>query len=165
MKKFWNGKKISEENLIELITECIENKWKNSDLLEETETACEIIALKEYEGKKEDIEYIIEKLDDGATLFDVEKAIQNGEWYFMETEAWRKRKMGGCKVHDTVEVLGRRFAILFDDETMTAYEAVWTENNGWETDFCYSSIGVVSIDVAELLNFDEVRDMGYVFVE
>jgi len=90
MKKFYNGKEINEENLIDLITKCSENNWKNSDLLEETEKACEIIAFEEYEGREEDIEYILEKLDNGATLFDIEKAIQNGEWYFMETESWKK---------------------------------------------------------------------------
>lgn len=90
MKKFYNGKEINEENLIDLITKCSENNWKNSDLLEETELACEIIAFEEYEGREEDIEYILEKLDNGATLFDIEKAIQNGEWYFMESESWKK---------------------------------------------------------------------------
>lgn len=68
------------------------------------------------------------------------------------------------RVYDTVEILGRRFAILLDDETMTAYEAVLGPY-GWETDFCYSSIGVDSIDVAQLLDFDGVIDMGYSFVE
>lgn len=89
MKKFWNGKEINEENLIDLITECTENNWKNSDLFKETEIACEIIAFEDYEGRNEDIEYILEKLDDGATLFDVENAISNGQWFFTETETWR----------------------------------------------------------------------------
>jgi len=90
MKKFYNGKEISKENLIELITKCSKDDWKNSDLFKETEIACEIIAFEEYEGKDEDVEYILEKLNDSATLFDIEKAIQNGEWYFMETETWKK---------------------------------------------------------------------------
>ena len=92
MKKFYNGKEINEENLIDIITKCSKDNWKNSDLFKETELACEIIAFKDYEGREEDIEYILEKLDNGATLFDVEKAIQNGEWYFMETESWKKYK-------------------------------------------------------------------------
>ena len=90
MKKFWNGKEINEENLIDLITECTKNNWKNSDLFEETEIACEIIAFEDYEGRNEDIEYILEKLDDGATLFDVEIAISNGQWYFQETDNWKE---------------------------------------------------------------------------
>ena len=91
MKKFYNGKEISEKNLVDIIAECTKNNWKNSDLFRETEIACEIIASESYDGKDEDIERIIEKLKgDGATLFDLEKAIQNGEWYFMETENWKK---------------------------------------------------------------------------
>ncbi len=90
MKKFWNGKEINEENLIDLITECTKNNWKNSDLFEETEIACEIIAFEDYEGRNEDIEYILEKLDDGATLFDVEIAISNGQWFFQETGKWKE---------------------------------------------------------------------------
>jgi len=115
MKKFWNGKEISEENLIELITECIENKWKNSDLLEETETACEIIALEEYEGKKEDVEYIIEKLDDGATLFDVENAIANGDWYFMETETWKIKEQEKNYLEKMIEKLKEKGKIELED--------------------------------------------------
>ena len=89
-KKFYNGKEINEGNLIELIRECAKNNWKNSDLFEETEIACEIIAFEDYEGRNEDIEYILEKLDDRATLFDVEIAIQSGEWYFQETGKWKE---------------------------------------------------------------------------
>lgn len=91
IKNFWNGKEISEKNLIDIITECSKNNWKNSDLFKETEIACEIIAFEDYEGRNEDIEYILEKLNDGATLFDVENAISIGEWYFMATETWRTK--------------------------------------------------------------------------
>ena len=93
-KRFWNGKEINKENLIDLITECSKDNWRNSDLFRKTEIACEIIAFEDYEGRNEDIEYILERIDDGTTLFDVEKVIQNGEWYFMETETWR------TKVHE-----------------------------------------------------------------
>lgn len=94
MKRFWNGKEISEKNLVDLITECSKDNWKNSDLFRKTEIACEIIAFENYEGRSEDIECILEKLDDGATLFDVENAISNGQWFFTETETWR------TKVHE-----------------------------------------------------------------
>ena len=89
MKKFYNGKEINEGNLVDLITKCSKDDWKNSDLFKETEIACEIIAFEEYEGREEDIEYILEKLEDGATLFDVEDAISTGKWYFMETDTWK----------------------------------------------------------------------------
>jgi len=67
------------------------------------------------------------------------------------------------RVYDTVEVSGRKFAILLDDESMTAYEAVWTEN-GWETDFSCPAVGVDSFDVAGALDFEGVREMGYTFI-
>ena len=74
-----------------MIAECLKNNWRCSNLFRETEIACEIIAVEDYEGRDEDIEYILEKLDDGANLFNLEKAISIGEWYFMETENWKKR--------------------------------------------------------------------------
>jgi len=64
--------------------------------------------------------------------------------------------------YNTVEISGRKFAILLDDEAMTAYEAVWTEN-GWETDFSYPAIGINSLDVAGALDFETVKKMGYTF--
>lgn len=91
MKKFWNGKEMNKENFVDMITECLKDNWKNSDLFRESEIACGIIAFEEYEGREEDIEYILEKINDGATLFDIEKAISIGEWYFMETETWKNK--------------------------------------------------------------------------
>jgi hypothetical protein len=72
--------------------------------------------------------------------------------------------MKNLRVFQTAEVGGRKFAILLDDETMTAYEAVWTEN-GWETDFSYPALGIDSFDVAGALDFDAVKEMGYTFVD
>jgi len=66
--------------------------------------------------------------------------------------------------YDTVEISGRKFAILLDDETMTAYEAV-LDADGWETDFDYPSIGVDSMDVAGALDFEGARAAGYRFPE
>jgi UDP-3-O-[3-hydroxymyristoyl] glucosamine N-acyltransferase len=101
MKRFYDGREISERNLMDLITECSKDNWKNSDLFKETEIACEIIAYEDYEGKNEDIEYILEKLNDGATLFDLENAIANGDWYFMQTETWKTQiitEKGECEM-------------------------------------------------------------------
>ncbi|MED0677710.1 hypothetical protein ABEV55_19370 [Aneurinibacillus thermoaerophilus] len=40
------------------------------------------------------------------------------------------------KVFQTVELEGKKFAILLDNEEKTAYEAVWDEQHErWETDF------------------------------
>ena len=68
------------------------------------------------------------------------------------------------KVFQTVELEGRKFAILLDDETMTAYEAVWSENH-WETDFNCYALGVDSFDLAGMFDYDVVEKMGYIFVE
>ncbi len=70
--------------------------------------------------------------------------------------------MKNLRVFQTVEISGRKFAILLDDEDKRAYEAVWTEG-GWETDFSYHSLGVDSFDVAGSLDFDCVKEMGYTF--
>lgn len=75
------------------------------------------------------------------------------------------------KVFQEATVNGRRFAILLDDETMEAFEAVWIEDNSfadggyWETDFSYAHIGVDPSDVAGELDFFKVRQMGYKFVD
>ena len=66
------------------------------------------------------------------------------------------------RVFQTAEVGGRKFAILLDDESMTAYEAVWTQN-GWETDFNYPAVGIDSFDVSGVLDFEGVQKMGYTF--
>jgi len=68
------------------------------------------------------------------------------------------------RVYDTVEISGRRFAILLDDDSMTAYEVVWSEN-GWETDFSCPALGIDSFDLAGMLDYDVVRKMGYTFIE
>ena len=68
------------------------------------------------------------------------------------------------KVFSTAEVGGKSFAILIDDKTMQAYEAVYLDG-GWETDFDYPSIGVDSMDVAGALDFEGARKAGYRFPE
>ena len=68
------------------------------------------------------------------------------------------------KVFDEAVVNGRKFAILVDDESRTACEAVWDEQNGrWETDFAYPAVGVDSMDVAAELDFDGAEKAGYSF--
>lgn len=68
------------------------------------------------------------------------------------------------RVFQAAEISGRKIAILLDETTRTAYEAVWTEN-GWETDFSYPALGIDSFDVAGALDFEAVKEMGYTFVE
>ena len=89
--KFYNGKEINRENLLEMIEECIQGNWKNSDIERNAEVAMEIIAREEYEGRDEDIEYILEKLkyEHSPNLQDVERIISQGDWYFQETEIYQ----------------------------------------------------------------------------
>jgi len=68
------------------------------------------------------------------------------------------------KVFDTAEIGGKKLAILVDDGSMIAYEAVYLDG-GWETDFDYPSIGVDSMDVAGALDFEGARAAGYRFPE
>lgn len=68
------------------------------------------------------------------------------------------------KVFQIVELGGRKFAILLDDETMSAYEAVLTED-GWETDFNCFALGVDSFDLAGMFDYEDVEKMGYIFIE
>jgi len=66
------------------------------------------------------------------------------------------------RVYDAVEISGRKFAILLDDENKRAYEAIWS-GNCWETDFSYPAVGIDSFDIAGVLDFEGVQKMGYVF--
>ncbi len=69
------------------------------------------------------------------------------------------------KVLAEATVNGIKFAVVVvNEEEKTATEAVW---NGtyWNTDFSYPAIGVQAIDVAEALDFAEVRKLGYTIIE
>lgn len=68
--------------------------------------------------------------------------------------------MKNWRIFDECEVGGYRFAILVNDETKEAMEAVWHDGR-WETDFSYSNLGVDSFDVAGSLDFDGCQKAGY----
>lgn len=95
MNTFYNGLKITKGNLLAMIKECMEEGWKNSSLHKSTEEALEKIYHGGYEGREEDIEYILDKLNSkpaygggyfypNANLQDVETIISTGQWYFQE---------------------------------------------------------------------------------
>jgi hypothetical protein len=70
------------------------------------------------------------------------------------------------KVYQETNVNGYRFAILLDEETKEAYEAIWDqENESWNTDFSYSALEIDSFDIAGELDFEGVKKLGYKFVE
>ena len=93
MNTFYNGKQITKENLLTIIKECIEEGWKNSHLHASTQEILEKIYYGEYEGREEDILYILNELNSKslygyfyphANLQDVEIIISEGSWYFQE---------------------------------------------------------------------------------
>ena len=68
------------------------------------------------------------------------------------------------RVLDQCTIKGIRFAILVDDETGKAYEAVWIDSHGWDTDFRYPVFGLVTWDeVIEAFGIDSLRRLGYRF--
>ena len=123
-KKFWNGKEVNEKNLVDIIKECSENNWKNSDLFIETEIACEILAFEDYKGRNEDIEYILEKLEDGATLFHVEDIICTGQWYFDELMRMKKLlKKAEASIDKELEE-----NIFIEDTAIIGWESRYLDN-------------------------------------
>lgn len=62
MNTFYNGLQITKENLLSLIKECMEEGWQNSHLQRSTEEVLEKIYLGGYEGREEDIQFILDEL-------------------------------------------------------------------------------------------------------
>lgn len=91
MNAFYNEKKITRENLLGMIRECMEAGWENSSLHRRTEEVLEKI-YHGYDGVEEDVEYILYKLNsksvDGGYFYprpnlqDVETIISTGQWFF-----------------------------------------------------------------------------------
>ena len=93
MNTFYNGLQITKENLLSLIKECMEEGWQNSHLQRSTEEVLEKIYLGGYEGREDDIQFILNELNSktkwgylypNANLQDVEIIISEGNWYFQE---------------------------------------------------------------------------------
>lgn len=58
----------------------------SNDLWRETNVAAAILLDGNYEGHKEDIEY----LEDVKDCIELEKVLSQGEWYFQETKEWKE---------------------------------------------------------------------------
>lgn len=70
------------------------------------------------------------------------------------------------RVIDSCKIKGIKIAILVNDETMEAYEAIWDETqDDWETDFSYPHLDIDSFEVAGAMDFQKVESMGYTFKE
>jgi hypothetical protein len=76
----------------------------------------------------------------------------------------KKKEEDKMKVFDAAEIGGKKLAILVDDESMRAYEAVEIDGE-WEIDFAYPCIGIDADDAAQNLDFEGAREAGYRFPE
>ena len=90
---FYNGKEITKKNFLTIIQKCMEEGWRNSHLQKSTEEGLEKIYHGGYEGREEDIEFIIEELNSkltsgykhpDANLQNVESIILEGNWFFFQ---------------------------------------------------------------------------------
>ena len=77
---------MTQEKLLEIIREMIEENWADSDLDARTEKVLTFIAENEYEGKDEDLELFIDRINAAQTetpaLFIVQDALKNKGWNF-----------------------------------------------------------------------------------
>ncbi len=77
---------MTQEKLLEIIREMIEENWADSDLDARTEKVLTFIAENEYEGKDEDLELFIDRINAAQTetpaLFVVQDALKNKGWNF-----------------------------------------------------------------------------------
>ena len=68
------------------------------------------------------------------------------------------------KVFDEGGINGEKFAIIVNETTKEAFEAIWNGQD-WETDFSYFTLKTTAGEVAELLDFAGARKAGYRFPE
>lgn len=77
---------MTKEKLLENIREMIADNWKNSDLDARTEKILAFIAENDYEGRDEDLEAFIDRINSARTetpaLFIVQDALKNEGWNF-----------------------------------------------------------------------------------
>lgn len=74
--------------------------------------------------------------------------------------------INGWKVCEECVIGEERFAIIVNDEDMTAMEAVWnSEAQDWNTDFSYAALTANSDDVFQTLDFESCKQAGYTFLD
>jgi hypothetical protein len=93
---FFNGKEVSQENLVQLIVGCMEQNWNNSDIHREYEIALEFLATGNYSGHDEDMNFVLEKLQDEfePNLQNVADILREGGksgWYFQTLSEYQNR--------------------------------------------------------------------------
>jgi hypothetical protein len=93
---FFNGKEVSQENLVQLILDCKSQKWNNSDIHREYEIALEFLANGNYSGHDEDMSFVLEKLQGEfePNLQNVADILREGGkdgWYFQTLSEYQSR--------------------------------------------------------------------------
>jgi hypothetical protein len=77
---------MTQEKLLEIIREMIAKNWADSDLDAKTEKILTFIAENDYEGRNEDLEAFIDRINSAQTetpaLFIVQEALKHEGWNF-----------------------------------------------------------------------------------
>ena len=84
MKKLYNEKEISMENVLELLLE-VDTSEGPDDMTEAEKDIIRKVASQDYEGCEEDLEYLTNKLEAekvGANLQDVCDVLVQGVWFY-----------------------------------------------------------------------------------
>lgn len=84
MKKLYNGKEITIENVLELMQE-VDMSAGPDDMTEDEKEIIRNLASQDYEGCEEDLEYLTNKLKeekDSANLQDVYDVLEQGDWFY-----------------------------------------------------------------------------------
>jgi hypothetical protein len=73
-----------------------------------------------------------------------------------------KKEASPVKVYQETTLNGERFAILVNESTKEALDAVFY-NGRWETDFSHFALKTSADEVAAALDYDGARKAGYRF--
>ena len=131
MKKLVNGKETSVKSIVEMMEEGMDTNWEGSDLYRESELVFEKIASEDYEGKSEDLEYIVEGIENNANLQDVEDIIKSGKWYFGKYDFFQDETNDNLKVWYEFEDEEYTGIVEFENlENGKIFISFSTDNNG-----------------------------------
>ncbi|MBU9728477.1 hypothetical protein [Diplocloster modestus] len=84
MKKLYNEKEITMENVLELLQE-VDTTEGPDDMMEEEKEIIRKVASQDYEGCEEDLEYLTNRLEEeknSANLQDVYDVLSQGDWFY-----------------------------------------------------------------------------------
>ena len=86
---------MTKEKLLEIIREMVAVNWANSDLDARTEKILTFIVENDYEGREEDLEALVDRINAAQTetpaLFVVQDALKNEGWNFEKARGFMPR--------------------------------------------------------------------------